>query len=171
MSLPKTKEELLGKYYLKNDLINICKKYGLPKSGSKENLLEYISNFIENKPIEKIKITSKVSNNDFKPSLEKLIDTNYSNNEIHRDFFKKVIGNNFKFNVQFMNWLGKNKGEKTYKEAVEKYNKILLNKYYATFEQYRESILTFSKSKSKKLKKLLLKYIPEKFHLIQPAPA
>jgi transposase len=48
--------------------------------------------------------------------------------------------------------------------------KVLLNKYYATFEQFRESILAFSKSKSKKLKKSLLKYIPEKFHLIQPAP-
>ena len=48
--------------------------------------------------------------------------------------------------------------------------KILVNKYYETFEQFRESILKFSKNKSKKLKKALLKYIPEKFHLLEPAP-
>jgi transposase len=46
--------------------------------------------------------------------------------------------------------------------------KVLVNKYYETFEQFKESILTFSKSKSKKLKRALLKYIPEKFHLLEP---
>jgi transposase len=46
--------------------------------------------------------------------------------------------------------------------------KILTNKYYETFEQFRETILKFAKSKSKKLKKSLLKYIPEKFHLFDP---
>jgi transposase len=48
--------------------------------------------------------------------------------------------------------------------------KIVVNKYYETFEQFRDSILTFSKSRSKKQKKALLKYIPEKFHLLEPAP-
>ena len=128
MDLPKTQEELYGTYYLKNDLINICKKYGLPTSGSKENLLEYICNFIENKPIKKIKIKQKISNNGFEPLLEKIIDKNYSNNEIHRAFFKKTIGEHFKFNIQFMNWLEDNKGKKTYKEAIQTYNKILLDR-------------------------------------------
>src|SRR5215469_14783368 len=31
--LPKTKEELYGTCYLKNDLVNICDKYNLPKAG------------------------------------------------------------------------------------------------------------------------------------------
>jgi hypothetical protein len=128
MDLPKTKEELYGTYYLKDDLINLCKKYSLPTSGSKENLLEYICSFIENKPVKKIKMKQNNSNNVFEPLLEKIIDENYSNNEIHRAFFKKAIGEHFKFNVQFMNWLEENKGKKTYKEAIKIYNDILLDK-------------------------------------------
>jgi hypothetical protein len=113
MELPKSKEELYGTYYLKNDLINMCKKHNLPINGSKENLLEYICNSIENKPVKKIKLKQKVENNGFEPSLEKIIDCNYSNNEIHRAFFVKTIGKQFKFNVQFMNWMNENKGKKT----------------------------------------------------------
>jgi transposase len=48
--------------------------------------------------------------------------------------------------------------------------KVLVNKHYETFEQFKTAILTFSKSNSKKLKRALLKYIPEKFHLLEPAP-
>jgi hypothetical protein len=109
MNLPKTKEGLYNKYLLKNDLINLCKKYGLPINGSKENLLHYLSNFIENKPVDKIKSRPKTVYSDYVPSLEKIIDKNYSNNEIHRAFFKNVIGEHFKFNVQFMNWMEENK--------------------------------------------------------------
>jgi hypothetical protein len=46
MDLPKTKEELYGAYYLKEDLVKLCKQYNLPTACSKENLLEYICNFI-----------------------------------------------------------------------------------------------------------------------------
>ena len=46
--------------------------------------------------------------------------------------------------------------------------KIIVNKHYGTFEEFKEAILAFTKSKSEKLKKALMKYIPEKFHLIQP---
>jgi transposase len=49
--------------------------------------------------------------------------------------------------------------------------KVLTNKYYETFEKFKTSIMKFSKSKSKKLKRSLLKYIPEKFHLLEPAPS
>jgi hypothetical protein len=128
MKLPKSKEELYDTYFLKEDLIKLCKEYNLPINGSKENLLEYIGNFIENKPVIKIKIETKIKNNDFEPSLEKIVDENYSNNEIHRAFFIKTIGIHFKFNVTFMNWMEENKGKKTYEDAIEMYNKILLDK-------------------------------------------
>jgi transposase len=45
---------------------------------------------------------------------------------------------------------------------------ILVNHYYETYEAFREAILKFSRSKSKRLKELLRKYIPEKFHRIEP---
>ena len=49
--------------------------------------------------------------------------------------------------------------------------KVLVNQYYETFDKFKEAIMTFTKNKSKRLRKALLKYIPEKFHLIEPAPA
>jgi hypothetical protein len=128
MKLPESKKELYDTYFLKEDLIKLCKEYNLPTNGSKENLLEYIGNLIENKPVTKIKVKPKIKNNGFKPSLEKIIDENYSNNEIHRTFFIKATSEHFKFNVTFMNWMEENKGKKTYKEAIEMYNKILLDK-------------------------------------------
>ena len=128
MNLPKTKKELYSTYYLKEDLIKLCKEYKLPSAGSKEILLEYICNFIENKPINKATSKLNIKKINFEPSLEKIIDENYSNNETHRTFFIKIIGANFKYNVQFMNWMENNKGKKTYKDAIEIYNKILLDK-------------------------------------------
>ena len=47
MELPKTKEKLLNTYYLKRDLQNLCKKYALPITGSKTELLESLIKFIE----------------------------------------------------------------------------------------------------------------------------
>jgi hypothetical protein len=112
MKLPKTKEELYDTYFLKGDLVKICREHNFPINGSKKNLLEYISNFIENKPVETIKVKNKIKNNDFEPLLE------------------KIIGAYFKFNVTFMNWMEENKGKKTYKNAIEIYNKILLDKKF-----------------------------------------
>jgi hypothetical protein len=45
---------------------------------------------------------------------------------------------------------------------------IGVNGYYETYERFKEAILTFSRSKSKRLKTFLQRYIPEKFHIIEP---
>jgi hypothetical protein len=128
MDLPKTKEELYGTYYLKSDLIMLCKKNGLPTSGSKENLLEYICSFIENKSFVKVTAKRNTADNNFEPGLNKTIDENYSNNEVHRAFFKKVLGEHFKFNVRFMNWMEEHKGKKNYEDAIKMYNQIASEK-------------------------------------------
>ncbi|MDR1198483.1 MAG: SAP domain-containing protein [Prevotellaceae bacterium] len=125
MKLSKTKEDLYNAYFLKEELAELCRKYNLPATGSKENLLENICNFIENRPV--TKRTAK-KNSNFVPSLDAIIDVNYRNNETHRAFFKSVIGEHFKFNVPLINWLNENKGEKTYREAIEIYNQIAADK-------------------------------------------
>jgi transposase len=48
---------------------------------------------------------------------------------------------------------------------------VLVNKNYESFELFKTAILAFSKNKSKKLKHALLKYIPEKFHILESAIA
>ena len=45
---------------------------------------------------------------------------------------------------------------------------VLKNHYYETFDQFKDSILRFTRGKSKKHKSALLKYIPERFHLVDP---
>jgi hypothetical protein len=124
MDLPKTTQECLDKYYLKNELMEICKESNLPGNGSKENLVKYICDFIENKNVTKIKIKASKADNDFMPELDKIIDIHYSNNETHRKFFTKEIGGHFKYNVPFMNWMNENKGKRTYNEAIEIWKKI-----------------------------------------------
>lgn len=128
MDLPKTKQEFLDKYYLKTELTAICKANNLPATGSKENLVQYICDFIENKKIIKIKSEPKKKDNHFVPELDKIITANYSNDETHRLFFIKEIGTHFKYNVQFMNWMTENKGRKIYKEAIEIWHKTVSEK-------------------------------------------
>jgi transposase len=49
--------------------------------------------------------------------------------------------------------------------------KVLANKYYETYDIFKEAIVRFTRSKSKSLKESLQRYIPEKFHLIEPLSA
>ncbi len=124
MYLPKSKDEFVGQYWLKNDLIDICVEYGLPKNGSKEELTLNICNYLEKKQIVYFKKDISKRNADYEISLINTIDSNYKNDENHREFFKSVIGISFKYNVQFMNWMNDNKGLKTYNEAVLQWRKI-----------------------------------------------
>jgi hypothetical protein len=45
IALPRTVEELYSTYYLKDELVVICKKLNLPAVGSKESLLKNICNY------------------------------------------------------------------------------------------------------------------------------
>lgn len=48
--------------------------------------------------------------------------------------------------------------------------KVMTNRYYESFEEFRQAILDFSSQKSQRFKGMLASYIPEKFHLL-PAPS
>ena len=124
MILPEKIDEFINKYWLKEQLVNICAEYDLPKYGSKEELILQICNFIEKKPIIIQKKISVIKNTNYNISLHNIIDPNYHNDENHRMFFKNSIGTKFKYNVQFMNWMKQNCGKKTYEEAIKKWNEI-----------------------------------------------
>jgi hypothetical protein len=57
--------------------------------------------------------------------LTDIIDPNYHSDERHRAFFKSVIGSSFHFWVVFQTWVKANKGQKTYQDAVDEYNRIM----------------------------------------------
>jgi hypothetical protein len=128
MELPKTAKEFLDQYWLKEELIKICEEKKLPKSGSKQDLVNYIACFLDRKPVIRKENTreQKSAIQDITPDM--IIDTHYSNDENHRRFFISQIGENFKYNVRFMNWMKDNKGKKTYREAIEEWKRIFEEK-------------------------------------------
>lgn len=114
-------------YYLKEELADFCRKYGLPTSGGKIEITDRVAYFLD---------TGKVLNNsaakrsrtaisNINENIE--IESDFVCSEKHRAFFKEHIGNSFSFNVAFQKWLKTNAG-KTYKEAIEAYYQILEDK-------------------------------------------
>lgn len=114
-------------YYLKEELVDFCRKCGLPTSGGKIEITDRVAYFLD---------TGKVLNNSAAKRNRTAISSIDENTEIesdfvcsekHRVFFKERIGESFTFNVAFQKWLKTNSG-KTYMEAIEAYYQILKDK-------------------------------------------
>ncbi|RGD74961.1 DUF6434 domain-containing protein [Anaerofustis stercorihominis] len=114
-------------YYLKEELVNFLRKEGLQTSGSKLELTDRISHYLDTGEKKESKTAMKKSHFNKKITLSSIIEENFVCSEHHRKFFKEQIGSSFSFNVLFQKWLKSNSG-KTYHEAVEAYYKILEDK-------------------------------------------
>jgi hypothetical protein len=120
-------------YWLKEDLVRFCKEIGINCSGGKIEIASRISHYLETMILIKSSNTiRKKANSNFDWNLEKLdantiITDNYKNTENVREFFKNKIGSNFKFNVEFMDWMKANTG-KTLGDAITKYQQIAQQK-------------------------------------------
>jgi hypothetical protein len=131
---PKLNKEILIKdfqefYWLKEELVQFCRNYGLKTSGGKREIEKRIIKYIETGEItdkkekHKIKVKSKFDWNNSILTLDTLITDNYKNTENVRTFFQQIIGKKFKFNVKFMNWMKTSNG-KTLRDAVSEWNRI-----------------------------------------------
>ena len=114
-------------YYLKEELIEFCRKNNLQTTGGKVELTERIAKFldtgernIENHNIKRTKIVDEIT-------LDTIIEDNFVCSEKHRAFYKEQIGKSFSFNVLFQKWLKSNSG-KTYKDSIDAYYQILEDK-------------------------------------------
>lgn len=114
-------------YYLKEELIDFCRKNNLQTTGGKLELIERIANFLDTgertyKPHNNRKtiITHEIT-------LDTIIEENFVCSEKHRAFYKEQIGNSFSFNVAFQKWLKSNAG-KTYQDSIIAYYQILEDK-------------------------------------------
>lgn len=118
-------ETFLSFYYLKEELADFLKANGLPTSGSKSELTERVSHFLDTGEIPK-KTAPKKKATPRSDIIDEsaIIEDNFVCSEKHRAFFKDRIGSSFTFNTAFQKWLKSNAG-KTYKEAIEAYNQIL----------------------------------------------
>ncbi len=122
-------EGFMNFYWLKVELYSFCKDLNIPTSGNKEDLTQRIYAYLKtgkvNIPTKKNKIKQQTVFNHL--NLDSKIPQKYKNDERHRAFFKSEIGEHFKFNVPFMNWMKTNSG-KTYKEAISEWNRIITAK-------------------------------------------
>ena len=116
-------------YYLKEELVDFCRKNGLPTTGCKIEITDRIAHFLDTGEILSVSKGRKmpVQTVDVDIDLEAKIEPNFVCTEKHRAFFKEHIGAAFSFNVAFQKWLKSNTG-KTYKEAISAYYKILEDK-------------------------------------------
>lgn len=111
-------------YYLKEELIDFCRKNNLQTTGSKLELIERITTFLDTgKKSYKTHTTKKTKIID-NITLNTIIEENFVCSEKHRAFYKEQIGNSFSFNVAFQKWLKSNAG-KTYQNSIDAYYQIL----------------------------------------------
>ena len=114
-------------YFLKEELLDFCRKEKLPTSGGKLELIERIAYYLDTgkiiQPQKKSKATSTIEH----IRLDTIIEENFVCSQIHRAFFKEHIGKSFSFYVAFQNWLKTNAG-KTYQDAIYAYATIVNDK-------------------------------------------
>ncbi len=115
-------------YYLKEELVDFCRKNNIPVSGGKVELTDRIATFLDTGNILATQRTSKKVTSHVEELTEQtVIEDNFVCSEKHRAFFKEKIGNSFSFNVQFQKWLKSHAGN-TYGDAIEAYFQIIEEK-------------------------------------------
>ena len=114
-------------YYLKEELVDFCRKNNLQTTGGKIEFTERIANFLETgeRTYKSHNIRKNVIIDEI--TIHTIIEENFVCSEKHRAFYKEKIGNNFSFNVAFQKWLKSNSG-KTYQDSINAYYQILEDK-------------------------------------------
>ena len=117
-------EEFNSWYWLKEEMVAICKDAGLPASGRKFELRDRIMYALDHngKLLQEVKKKSKSNFNWAKEVLtsDTIITDNVSFGPNFRRFMKNEIGNKFSCHSDFMDWVKSNEG-KTLGQAVDKW--------------------------------------------------
>lgn len=120
--------ELRRWYWLKDELINCARQYGLKTSGGKFEILSRIEHFLET--------GERASANDIKKKPDSRFDwhsaeltantvitDSYKNSQNVRRFFSAQVGQDFKFSIALMDWIKSNTG-KTLADALHAYHRL-----------------------------------------------
>ncbi len=124
-----TSHELKSWYWLKQELVELCKQRQLSYAGAKFDILERVAIALD-KGITK---TEKISPS-YKPtskfiwsksllSLDTVITDSYTNGPNTRKFFKQHCGGKFHFTIQFMDFMKNNCG-KTLQYAINEWQRL-----------------------------------------------
>ncbi|MBN7814579.1 DUF6434 domain-containing protein [Algoriphagus pacificus] len=135
----KSGEEFNKWYWLKEEMVAICKSSGLPSTGRKFDLRDRIMHALDNNG--ELKAEPKKQNPRSKfnwakadLSLETKITDNVSFGPNFRTFMKSQIGNSFSCTSDFMDWVKENEG-KTLENAIQKYHQLEKRKEDPNFER------------------------------------
>ncbi len=114
-------------YWYKEELLDFCREENLDKRGGKIEIANRIEKFLKTGERElyqkKDSIKSRFNWNTEKLTVATEITDNYKNTENVRVFFRSKIGEKFKFNVRFMDWMKTAEG-KTLGDAIEQWISI-----------------------------------------------
>ena len=129
LNLTTTPEQFTDFYWLKEELLIFCKENNIPASGSKNELTGRIYEYLKTGMVIILyqNRQKKSSIAEVPPALDSIIPEGCKYDEKLRTFFKAQIGEHFKFNVPFMNWMKDNAG-KTYGDAISEWYKIEIEK-------------------------------------------
>jgi Domain of unknown function (DUF6434)/SAP domain-containing new25 len=124
----KTSEEFKRWYWLKSEMVDICKAAKLPTDGGKFALRDRIIYALDNQGAVMPSDKKQKSQSNFNwakanLSLETVITDNVSFGPNFRQFFTQHIGNQFVCHSDFMAWLKKNTG-KTLQDAALKWQEL-----------------------------------------------
>ena len=114
-------------YYLKEELVDFCRKHNLQATGGKLELTDRIAEFLDTGNRNSATHIKRKSPSVGEITLDTVIESNFVCSEKHRTFYKEHIGKSFSFNVLFQKWLKSNAGN-TYRESIEVYYQILEDK-------------------------------------------
>lgn len=114
-------------YYLKEELVDFCRKHNLQAAGGKLELTDRIAVFLDTGKRNSETHIKRKSPSVVEITLDTVIESNFVCSEKHRTFYKEHIGKSFSFNVLFQKWLKNNAG-KTYRESIDAYYHILEDK-------------------------------------------
>jgi Domain of unknown function (DUF6434)/SAP domain-containing new25 len=119
-------KELKKWYWLKQELVDYCKRTKVNYTGTKFEILDRIANKLDRKnTVVKNKKTTH-SNFDWHSqalTLNTVITSSYKNSQNVRRFFKQHCGIQFHFSIPFMHYMKTNSG-KTLKDAISEWKRL-----------------------------------------------
>ena len=120
-----TGDDLKKWYWRKDELTTYARSVGVRTTSGKFVILERIAHFLDTGETRypgdrKTRATSKFDWHSENLTRDTVITDSYKNTQNVRRFFKSVIGDRFKFNIVFMEWMKSNTG-RTLGDACEAY--------------------------------------------------
>lgn len=123
-----TSQEMRRWYWTKDELTDRARGIGLRVSGGKFDLLDRICTYLDTGEVPARRTPRRASTPAFDwhaapLSPDTVLTDSYRHTQNVRRFFKAQVGDSFKFNIAFMDWLKANTG-KTLGDAVAAYHQL-----------------------------------------------